>query len=150
MQLKQKEFTWYYCILMQQSKLYAYKLVTYYTNQGLSIAVKKMEIIIPDRRLHDVSEILKDANTGGMSCYRIEGRGKIKAEAVSIGRGTMRYKPEFIPRTKVEVVVKDEQVEALIKTLREKLGDNIGGKIFVTDVAMVVDLTTGNREESAI
>jgi nitrogen regulatory protein PII len=30
------------------------------------------------------------------------------------------------------------------------LGDNIGGKIFVTDVAIAVDLTTGNREESAI
>lgn len=118
--------------------------------QGLSITMKRMEIIIPDRRLHDVSEILKDANTGGMSCYRIEGRGKVKAEAVSVGRGTMRYKPEFIPRTKVEVVVKDEQVEDLIKNLREKLGDNIGGKIFVTDVAMAVDLTTGNREESAI
>ena len=112
--------------------------------------MKRMEIIIPDRRLHDVSEILKDANTGGMSCYRIEGRGKVKAGAVSVGRGTMRYKPEFIPRTKVEVVVKDEQVEDLIKNLREKLGDNIGGKIFVTDVAMAVDLTTGNREESAI
>ena len=118
--------------------------------QGLSITMKRMEIIIPNRRLNDVSEILKDANTGGMSCYRIEGRGKTKAEAVSVGRGTMRYKPEFIPRTKIEVVVKDEQVEDLIKNLREKLGDKIGGKIFVTDVAMAVDLTTGNREESAI
>jgi nitrogen regulatory protein P-II 1 len=112
--------------------------------------MKRMEIIIPNRRLHDVSQILKDANTGGMSCYRIEGRGKVKAVAVSVGRGTMRYKPEFIPRTKVEVVVKDEQVEDLIKNMREKLGDKIGGKIFVTDVSMAVDLTTGNREESAI
>jgi nitrogen regulatory protein PII len=34
--------------------------------------------------------------------------------------------------------------------MREKLGDKIGGKIFVTDVSMAVDLTTGNREESAI
>jgi nitrogen regulatory protein P-II 1 len=112
--------------------------------------MKKMEIIIPNRRLNDVSEILKDANTGGMSCYRIEGRGKVKAEAVSVGRGTMRYKPEFIPRTKVEVVVKDEQVEDLIKSLREKLGDNIGGKIFVMYVDIAVDLTTGNRDDSAI
>jgi nitrogen regulatory protein PII len=47
--------------------------------------MKRMEIIIPNRRLHDVSQILKDANTGGMSCYRIEGRGKVKAEAVSVG-----------------------------------------------------------------
>jgi nitrogen regulatory protein P-II 1 len=45
--------------------------------------MKKLEIIIPHRRLDDVSEILKDANTGGMSHYRIEGRGKIKAEPVA-------------------------------------------------------------------
>ena len=49
--------------------------------------MKKLEIIIPHRRLDDVSEILKDANTGGMSHYRIEGRGKIKAEPVGSSQG---------------------------------------------------------------
>lgn len=46
--------------------------------------MKKLELFIPDRRLDEVSDILKDANVGGMSHYRIEGRGKVKAEAVSI------------------------------------------------------------------
>jgi nitrogen regulatory protein P-II 1 len=95
------------------------------------LIMKKLELIIPDRRLQDVSEILKDANTGGMSYYRIEGRGRIKAEAVAVGRGTMHYKPEFIPRLKVEVVIKDEQVEDLVKAFVDKIGDKIGGKIFV-------------------
>jgi nitrogen regulatory protein P-II 1 len=90
--------------------------------------MKKLEIIIPDSRLHDVSDILKDANTGGMSYSRIEGRGKIKAKELTIGRGIMHYKPDFIPRLKVEVVVKDEQVEGLVGTLAEKIGDGIGGK----------------------
>ena len=112
--------------------------------------MKKLEIIIPDRRLHDVSEILKVANTGGMSYYRIEGRGRIKAEAVAVGRGTMHYRPEFIPRYKVEVVVKDEQVDGLIKTIVERLGDNIGGKIFVIDIPIAVDLTTKKTGEDAI
>jgi nitrogen regulatory protein P-II 1 len=112
--------------------------------------MKKLEIIIPDRRLHGVSEILKVANTGGMSYYRIEGRGRIKAEAVAVGRGTMHYRPEFIPRYKVEVIVKDEQVEDLIKTFVERLGDNIGGKIFVIDIPIAVDLTTKKTGEDAI
>jgi nitrogen regulatory protein P-II 1 len=112
--------------------------------------MKKLEIIIPDRRLHDVSDILKDANTGGMSYNRIEGRGKIKAEEVAVGRGTMHYKPEFIPRMKVEVVVKDEQVESLVDALTDKIGDKIGGKIFVIDVPLAVDLTTKKRGEAAI
>ena len=112
--------------------------------------MKKLEIIIPNRRLQDVSEILKDANTGGMSYYRIEGRGRVKAEAVAVGRGTMHYKPEFIPRLKVEVVVKDEQVEGLLKTFVDKIGDNIGGKIFVMDIPIAVDLTTKKTGENAI
>ena len=112
--------------------------------------MKKLEIIIPNRRLNDVSEILKEANTGGMSYSRIEGRGRVKAEAVAVGRGTMHYKPEFIPRLKVEVVVKDEQVDGLIKTFVDKIGDNIGGKIFVMDIPIAVDLTTKKTGENAI
>jgi nitrogen regulatory protein P-II 1 len=65
--------------------------------------MKKLEIIIPHRRLNDVSEILKSANTGGMTYYRVSGRGVTKAEAVAVGRGTTQYTPEFIPRTKVEL-----------------------------------------------
>ena len=112
--------------------------------------MKKLEIIIPDRRLDDVNDILKDANTGGMSYSKIEGRGKIKAEPVAIGRGIMHYKPEFIPRIKVEVVIKDEQVKEIVTNLTEKLGDKIGGKIFILDVPVAVDLTTRNTGESAI
>jgi nitrogen regulatory protein P-II 1 len=113
--------------------------------------MKKLEIIIPHRRLNDVSEILKSANTGGMSHYKIEGRGKVKAEPVAIGRGTTQYTPEFIPRTKVEVIIKDDQVEELINKFVEKLGGNtLGGKIFVTDVQTTLDLSSKQRGESAI
>jgi nitrogen regulatory protein P-II 1 len=108
--------------------------------------MKKMEIIIPHSRLGNVSEILRDANTGGMGHYRIEGRGKVKAESVEVARGTARYTPEFILRTKVEVIIKDDQVENLINKLVERLS----GKVFVTDVSVAVDLSTKKRGESAI
>lgn len=112
--------------------------------------MKKIEIIIPHIRLDEVSEILKSANTGGMSHYRIEGRGKVKAEAVTVGRGTARVTPEFVPRTKVEVIIRDDQAESLINRLVERLGDALGGKLFVTDVPIAVDLSTNKRGESAI
>jgi nitrogen regulatory protein P-II 1 len=113
--------------------------------------MKKFEIIIPHRRLDDVNEILKSMNTGGITQYRVEGRGKVKAEAVAVGRGTMKYTPEYVPRTKVEVIVKDDQVESLINVLVEKLGgDTLGGKLFITDVPIAVDLSTNARGESAI
>lgn len=116
----------------------------------VSSTMKKIEIIIPHRRLSDVSEILRGANTGGMSHYRIQGRGKVKAEPVEVARGTARYTPEFIPRTKVEVIIRDDQVETLINRLVERLGDALGGKLFVTDVSIAVDLSTNKRGESAI
>ena len=113
--------------------------------------MKKFEIIIPHRRLNDVSEIMKNANTGGMSHYKIAGRGKVKAEPVAIGRGTARYTPEFIPRTKVDVIIKNDQVEELIDKFIEKLGDDtLGGKVFVTDVQTAVDLSSKQRGESTI
>jgi nitrogen regulatory protein P-II 1 len=62
----------------------------------------------------------------------------------------MRYKPEFIPRTEVEVIVKDEKVEGLISVFRDKLVDNIGGKLFVINVEKATDLSTGNSDENAI
>jgi nitrogen regulatory protein P-II 1 len=113
--------------------------------------MKKFEIIIPHRRLDDVSQILKGINVGGMSHYEIEGRGKVKAEPVEINRGTSQYTPDFIPRVKVEVIVRDDQVEGLINEVTEKLGgDARGGKIFVTDVQIAVDLSSKQRGESAI
>jgi nitrogen regulatory protein P-II 1 len=113
--------------------------------------MKKLEIIIPHRRLEVVSEILKNANTGGMSQYKVGGRGKVKAQEVAVGRGTMKYTPEYVPRTKVEVIIKDDQLDSLINKLVERFsGDSLGGKLFVTNVPVAVDLSTNKRDESAI
>jgi nitrogen regulatory protein P-II 1 len=112
--------------------------------------MKRIEIIIPHRKLEEAHEILKDVNTGGMSYYRIEGSGKIKAELVTVGRGTTQMQPEYIPRTKVEVVVKDEQVEELISTITRRLHSDLGVKIFVVDIPIAVDIGTENRGALAI
>jgi nitrogen regulatory protein P-II 1 len=108
--------------------------------------MKRVEIIIPDRKLRDANEVIRDANTGGMSYYRIEGRGGIKAEHAS----RTRYIPEFIPRINVVVVVKDEQVEELVNNLLDRLGDELGGKIFIVDVHSAIDLNTRKRGEAVI
>ncbi|MDQ6723524.1 MAG: P-II family nitrogen regulator [Thermoproteota archaeon] len=112
--------------------------------------MKKIEIIIPDRELQTVTEIFKDNNIGGMNHYRIEGKGKTKPEPVSIGRGTMQYTPEFIPRTKIESVVKDEAVEIIVTNLLEKLSSKIGGKIFISNIENAIDIRTKSRDNSAL
>jgi len=100
--------------------------------------------------LADAHEILKEINVGGMSHYRIEGSGRVKPQPVTAQRGTSQTQPEYIPRTKVEVVVKDEQVEELISKITDRLGGELGGKIFVVDVPIAVDIATKKRGEDAI
>jgi nitrogen regulatory protein P-II 1 len=112
--------------------------------------MKKIEVIIPDRELDTVSGIFKDNKIGGMNHYRIQGKGSIKAEPVSVGRGTSMYTPEFIPRTKIETVVKDELVEPIVKSLLDNLSNKIGGKIFISDIQEAIDIRTKSRGDSAL
>src|ERR1044071_9795956 len=105
-----------------------------YYIRSVYTSMKRVEIIIPHRMLEDAHEIIKDVNTGGMSYYTVEGSGRIKAQRITVGRGTFQTQPQYIPRTKIEVVVKDDQVEELISKITEKLGSELGGKIFVIDV----------------
>jgi nitrogen regulatory protein PII len=113
--------------------------------------MKKIEIIIPNGRLKDVHTILTNLNVGGMSHYGIEGSGRIKVDPVVAATHPAQTPPEYIMRHKVEVVIKDEQLEELIAKLRERLrGEPQGGKIFVVDVPIAVDITTNKRGEEAI
>ena len=53
--------------------------------------MKEIQIFVPDQALRDVNDILKKAEVGGMSHYRIHGRGSSKSEEVAVGLGTMRH-----------------------------------------------------------
>jgi len=114
--------------------------------------MKKVEIIVPHRAVDDINQITKDMKIGGLSVTRIEGRGRVKGQPVATGRGATFYIPEFIPRSKIEIVVTDDLVEPLIKTILDKLGGNpnLGGKIFVSDVVTAADLAKKVRGEEAI
>jgi nitrogen regulatory protein PII len=59
---------------------------------------------------------------------------------------------DFLPKVKVEVIVGDGLVERAIESIVRaahtgKIGD---GKIFVTDVAQVIRIRTGESGEEAI
>lgn len=113
--------------------------------------MKKIEIITPNGRLKDVHNVLMDLNVGGMSHFGIEGSGRVKVDPVVAATHPTQAPPEYIMRHKVEVVVRDKQVEELISNLRERLHDEPqGGKIFVTDVPIAVDITTNKKGEDAI
>jgi nitrogen regulatory protein P-II 1 len=112
--------------------------------------MKKIELIIPDSKLKDAHAILGNVNSGGMSYYTVEGSGRVKAEGIIVGRGTIQTQPEYIPRTKIDAIVKDDQVDELVSELTDKLGSEMGGKIFVSDIPIAVDLRSKKTGIDAI
>jgi nitrogen regulatory protein PII len=63
-----------------------------------------------------------------MSYYSVEGSGRVKAERIIVGRGTDETIPQYIPRAKVEVVVKDHKVEELVSKLTTNWAANLEEK----------------------
>ena len=47
---------------------------------GVENAMKEIQIFVPDHALNDVNDILKESQVGGMSHYRIHGRGSSISE----------------------------------------------------------------------
>ena len=114
--------------------------------------MKKLDIIISHERLSEVNDILHKHKVGGITFYDIKGRGRAKQEPVAVGRGVMRYVPEFGSRTKIEVLVKDSLSKEIIDDLLKKIstGSTSDGKIFVYDVAEAYDIGSKESGDSAL
>lgn len=114
--------------------------------------MKRLDLIIPHERLNEINELLHKHKVGGMSFYDIKGRGRAKREPVSVGRGVMRYVPEFGFRTKIEVVVSDDIARAIIDEVLNVMstGSASDGKIFVYDVAEAYDIGSKEKDDAAL
>jgi nitrogen regulatory protein P-II 1 len=112
--------------------------------------LKKIEAIIKPFKLDEVREALSEIGVTGLTVTEVKGFGRQKGHN-ELYRGA-EYVVDFLPKTKVEVIVGDSLVErvldVLVKSARTgKIGD---GKIFVTSVEQVVRIRTGETGESAI
>ena len=112
--------------------------------------MKKIEAIIKPFKLDEVREALSEIGVTGLTVTEVKGFGRQKGHT-ELYRGS-EYVVDFLPKVKLEVVVKDElldtAIDAIIKAARTgKIGD---GKIFVTSVSHVVRIRTGETNESAV
>src|SRR3712207_3988248 len=84
--------------------------------------------------LEAVRAALADAGVEGMTVSEVKGYGRQKGHT-EIYRGA-EYQVYFLPKVKLEVVVADDRVEAVIEAITRTANNNqIGaGKIFVMDV----------------
>ena len=112
--------------------------------------MKKIEAIIKPFKLDDVREALSDIGIAGMTSIEVKGFGRQKGHT-ELYRGA-EYVIDFLPKVKVEIVVKEEQVDACLEAITKaartgKIGD---GKIFVTSVERVIRIRTGEEGDDAI
>jgi nitrogen regulatory protein P-II 1 len=112
--------------------------------------MKKIEAIIKPFKLDDVVEALAEVGVEGVSVAEIRGFGRQKGRT-EIYKGA-EYVVDFLPKTKLEIVVADALAEpaiaAIVKAARTgKIGD---GKIFVTEVVSAIRIRTGEKGDEAI
>ena len=94
--------------------------------------MKQITAIVKPFKLEEVREALADVGVTGLTVTEVKGFGRQKGHT-ELYRGA-EYVVDFLPKVKVEVVVKDDDadrcIEAIVKAAKTgKIGD---GKIFVT------------------
>ncbi|OWT33760.1 transcriptional regulator [Methanobrevibacter sp. 87.7] len=112
--------------------------------------MKRIIAIIRPQKLEDVKKSLEAIGCKGMTITEVKGRGQ-QLGTKETYRGSS-YCIDLIPKTRVELVVSDSDVEDVIKAICDggRTGDIGDGKIFVSAVEEIIRIRTGERGENAI
>ena len=112
--------------------------------------MKKIEAIVREDTFHLIKESLEEKGFISMTVSEVMGRGKQKG--VSLKWRVGEHRIEFLPKKKIEMVVDDNDCDAVIDIICEKgrtgaMGD---GKIFIWPVSEAIRVRTGDRGVKAI
>src|SRR5262249_1293372 len=109
--------------------------------KGTSL-MKKIEAVIKPFTLDVVKSELQKMGVLGLTVYEVRGIGRQKGHT-ELYRGA-EYIADFMPKMKIEVVIRDDQIEEVVDAIARKartgrIGD---GKIFVSSLEDVVRIRT--------
>jgi nitrogen regulatory protein P-II 1 len=112
--------------------------------------MKKVEAIVRHYKLEDIKNALNQAGIQGMTATEVRGFGRQRGHKETY-RGA-EYTVDFLPKVKLEIVVSDAEVQQTIDTIvnTARTGQIGDGKIFVTPLAEVIRIRTGETGQSAI
>jgi nitrogen regulatory protein P-II 2 len=112
--------------------------------------MKLITAVVKPFRLDDVRNALAEVGVQGMTVTEVKGFGRQRGHT-ELYRGA-EYVVDFLPKVKVEVAVTDELVDRAIEAIiaAAKTGKVGDGKIFVTDLAQVFRIRTGETGDAAI
>ncbi|MDD1660179.1 MAG: P-II family nitrogen regulator [Methanomicrobiales archaeon] len=104
--------------------------------------MKMIQAIIRPEKLDDVKRALEEKGFVALTIIDVKGRGEQKG--ITLQYRGKKMEVDLLPKVKIEIVVKDQEAEAAISTIRAtartgRIGD---GKIFVLPVEMMARVRT--------
>ncbi len=112
--------------------------------------MQKIEAYIRPEKLEDVKEIMDCLHLNGLSMVEVMGCGNQKGWKEYVRGTEIDY--NFLRKIKIEMVVLDEQVEDVVRSIMDKVytGEFGDGKIFIYDVKDAIRIRTQERGEDAV
>ena len=112
--------------------------------------MKLITAIVRPFKLDDIKDALSTVGVMGMTVSEVKGFGRQKGHT-EVYRGA-EYAIDFIPKTKIEIAVADDIADSVVDVIVESArGNKVGdGKIFVTELAQVVRIRTGETGDEAL
>jgi nitrogen regulatory protein P-II 1 len=112
--------------------------------------MKLVVAIVKPFKLDEVKEALEGVGIQGMSVSDVRGFGRQRGHT-EVYRGA-EYQVEFLPKTRIEIVVDDDQADDVVKAIvaGARTGSIGDGKVWVVPVEQVVRIRTGEMGVDAL
>jgi nitrogen regulatory protein P-II 1 len=112
--------------------------------------MKVVVAVVKPFKLEDVKDALEGIGIQGLTVSEARGFGRQKGHT-EVYRGA-EYQVDFVPKTRIEVVVDDDQVDEVVKAIvtgarTDSIGD---GKIWVVPAEQIVRIRTGEKGSDAL
>jgi nitrogen regulatory protein P-II 1 len=112
--------------------------------------MKKIEAFIKPFKLDDVKSALMEIGVKGITVSEVKGFGRQKGHT-ELYRGS-EYHVDFLPKSKLEVVVPDSQVDPVVEVIAKvaRTGQIGDGKIFILSVEDAIRIRTGESGDDVL
>jgi len=112
--------------------------------------MKRIEAIIKSFKLDEVKDRLYQVGARGMTVSEVRGFGRTGGKR-EVYRGSS-YTVDFVPKVRIQIVVDDDMVQPIVDAIlaSARTGEIGDGKIFISPVADVIRIRTGERGPEAI
>ena len=112
--------------------------------------MKLVVAVVKPFKLDDVKAALKGRGVPGITVSEVQGFGRQRGHT-EVYRGA-EYTVDFVPKVRIEILVEDGDLDAVVETITEaartgKIGD---GKVWTVPVDDVIRIRTGERGPDAL